>query len=152
MKAKDKERRIKYLMTKLQFRPKCKLPISELREAKLQILLKNKKIELESFLGVSPKSKEHEERKEVYDYHYSKGLSDEEIMNLWISSYKNNWSRKRFENTMPKPERKDNQNPATNAINWGSGGGNGSRIRVPSKKHKNRYKNFLKLFPSFEKN
>jgi len=150
MKAKDKERRIKYLMTKLQFRPKCKLPTVELREAKLQILLKNKTIELEQFLGVSPKSQEHKERKEVYDYHYSNGLSDEEIMNIWISSYKNNWSRKRFENTMPKTERKDNQNPVTNTINWGSGGGNGSRIRVPSKKHKNRYKNFLKLFPNFE--
>jgi len=87
MKAKDKERRIKYLMTKLQFRPKSKLPTDELREAKLQILLKNKKIELESFLGVSTNSKEHQERKEVYDYHYSKGLSDEEIMNIWISSY-----------------------------------------------------------------
>ena len=44
MKVKEKERRIKYLMTKLQFRPKCKLPIDVLREAKLQILLKNKKI------------------------------------------------------------------------------------------------------------
>ena len=74
MKVKDKERRIKYLITKLRFSPKCKLPISELREAKLQILLKNKKIELETFLGVSPKSKEHEERKEVFNYYYSKGL------------------------------------------------------------------------------
>jgi hypothetical protein len=152
MKTKDKERKIKYLMTKLQFRPKCKLPTTELREAKLQILLKNKTIELEQFLGVSTKSKEHKERKEVFDYHYSNGLSDEEIMSIWVSTYKNNWSRKRFENTMPKPERKDNQNPATNSINWGSGGGNGSRIRVPSKKHKNRYKNFLKLFPKFEEN
>ncbi len=78
-------------MTKLQFRPKCKLPINELREAKLQILLKNKKIELEVFLGVSPKSKEHEERKEVYDYHYSNGLNDEEIMNVWTSTWW--WSR-----------------------------------------------------------
>ncbi len=137
-------------MTKLQFRPKCKLPTIELREAKLQIILKNKTIELEQFLGVSQKSQEHKDRKEVFDYHYSNGLSDEEIMNIWISSYKNNWSRKRFENIMPKPERKDNQNPVTNTINWGSGGGNGSRIRVPSKKHKNRYKNFLKLFPNFE--
>ena len=148
MKAKDKERRIKYLMTKLQFRPKCKLPINELREAKLQILLKNKKIELEVFLGVSPKSKEHEERKEVYDYHYSNGLNDEEIMNVWTSTHRRSYFR--HDDSMPKPERKDNQNPVTNTINWGSGGGHGSRIRVPSKKHKNRYKNFLKLFPKFE--
>lgn len=138
-------------MTKLQFRPKCKLPVAELREAKLQILLKNKKIELESFLGVSPKSKEHEERKEVFDYHYSNGLNDEEIMNVWISTwFRTRRSYFRQDDSMPKPERKDNQNPVTNTINWGSGGGHGSRIRVPSKKHKNRYKNFLKLFPNFE--
>jgi len=150
MKVKDKERRIKYLITKLRFSPKCKLPISELREAKLQILLKNKKIELETFLGVSPKSKEHEERKEVFNYYYSKGLNDEEIMNVWTSTYRISYYRNNRNDSMPKPERKDNQNPVTNTINWGSGGGNGSRIRVPSKKHKNRYKNFLKLFPKFE--
>lgn len=149
---KKKERRIKHLMTKLQFRPKCALPTAELREAKLNILLRNKSIELEQFLGVNTKSQEHKERKEVFDYHYSKGLNDEEIMSIWISTY---WTRKRSfsatENTMPKPERKDNQNPVTNTINWGSGGSHGSRIRVPSKKHKNRYKNFLKLFKIEEK-
>ncbi len=149
MKEKDKERRIKYLMTKLQFRPKCKLPTTELREAKLQILLKNKNIELEQFLGVSPKSQEHKERKEVFDYYYSKGFDDSQIMNVWTSTYRRNYFRK--DDSMPKPERKDNQNPVTNTINWGSGG-SGSRIRVPSKKHKNRYKNFLKLFPKFEEN
>jgi len=148
MKEKDKERRIKYLMTKLQFRPKCKLPTTELREAKLQILLKNKNIELEQFLGVNTKSKEHKERKEVFDYYYSKGFDDSQIMNVWTSTYRRNYFRK--DDSMPKPERKDNQNPVTNTINWGSGGGHGSRIRVPSKKHKNRYKNFLKLFPKFE--
>jgi len=148
MKVKEKERRIKYLMTKLQFRPKCKLPIDVLREAKLQILLKNKKIELESFLGVNPKSKEHEERKEVFEYYYSKGLNDDEIMNVWTSTYRRSYYRKN--DSMPKPERKDNQNPVTNTINWGSSGSHSGKIRVPSKKHKNRYKNFLKLFPKFE--
>lgn len=53
---------------------------------------------------------------------------------------------------MPKQERKDNQNPVTNTRNFGSGGGNRSWLRVPSKKHTNRYKNFLKLFPWYEKN
>lgn len=51
---------------------------------------------------------------------------------------------------MPKEERKDNQNPSTSTINYGGGGGNGGRIRVPSRKHKNRFKNFLMLFPGYE--
>ena len=44
-----KERRIIYLMSKYSFRPKCELPKNELRDAKLDILLKNKKIELDIF-------------------------------------------------------------------------------------------------------
>lgn len=73
-------------------------------------------------------------------------------MDIWLSSYRNSYSRKRYENSMPKQERKDNQNPVTNTRNFGSGGGNRSWLRVPSKKHTNRYKNFLKLFPWYEKN
>ncbi len=147
---KGQERRIKHLMSKLQFRPKTKLPKQEYRDARLKIILQNKKIETEIFVGVNPKSKEHKERKEVYDYYYSKGLNDNDIMEIWKATYRNNWSRKRFENSMPKQERKDNQNPVTNTRNFGSGGGNGGWLRVPSKKHTNRYKNFLKLFPWFE--
>lgn len=53
----------------------------------------------------------------------------------------------------PIRERKDNQNPSTNTLNYGSGynGYYNSSIRVPSKKHKNKYKNFLKLFPNINK-
>jgi hypothetical protein len=137
-------------MSKLQFRPKTKLPKQELRDAKLNILLRNKKIELDIFIGINPKSKEHKERKEVFDYYYSKGFDDSQIMDIWLTSYRNSYSRKRYENSMPKQERKDNQNPVTNTRNFGSGGGNGSWLRVPSKKHTNRYKNFLKLFPWYE--
>jgi hypothetical protein len=147
-----KERRIKHLMSKLQFRPKTTLPKQELRDAKLNILLRNKKIELDIFIGINPKSKEHKERKEVFDYYYSKGFDDSQIMDIWLSSYRNNWSTKRFENSMPKAERRDNQNPVTNTRNFGSGGGNRGWLRVPSKKHINRYKNFLKLFPWYEEN
>lgn len=137
-------------MSKLQFRPKTTLPKQEIRDAKLNILLRNKKIELDIFIGINPKSKEHKERKEVFDYYYSKGFDDSQIMEIWTSTYRLPIGIKRYENSMPKPERKDNQNPVTNTINYGSGGGNGSRLRVPSKKHKNRYKNFLKLFPWYE--
>ena len=146
-----KERRIIYLMSKWCFRPKCELPKNELRDAKLDILLKNKKIELDIFLGVSPKSREHKERNEVFDFYYSRGFDNDQIQNIWRKTYLKNLSRKDpNQNSMPKPERKDNQNPVTNTRNYGSGGGNGSRLRVPSKKHKNRYKNFLKLFPWYE--
>lgn len=50
----------------------------------------------------------------------------------------------------PVRERRDNQNPVTETINFGNGYSFKSKIRVPSKKHKNRYKNFLKLFPNFK--
>lgn len=148
---KKRERRIIFLMSKLTFKPKVKLPLRDLREAKLKILLKNKKIELEIFIGVSPKSKEHKERKEVFNFQYSKGLNDEQIKDLWIKTYNHHKSDKKYR-LMPKPERRDNQNPKTNTKNYGSGGGNKGWLRVPSKKHKNRYKNFLKLFPWFKEN
>ena len=147
---KGQERRIKYLMSKLQFRPKTKLPKQEYRDARLKIILQNKKIETEIFVGVNPKSKEHKERKEVFEYYYSKGFDDSQIMDVWTSTYRRSYFRQ--DDSMPKPERKDNQNPVTNTINWGSDGSHGSRIRVPSKKHVNRYKNFLKLFPWYEEN
>lgn len=144
---KKKERRIKHLMCKHRFYPKSKLPTQELREAKLDILLRNKKIELDVFLGVDPNSQEHKERKEVFDFYYSNALNDLEIQEIWWKTYQDQFSRRTERPyTMPKPERKDNQNPVTNTYNWGSSGGNRSSIRVPSKKRKNKYKNFLKLF------
>lgn len=143
---KKKERRIKHLMCKHRFRPKLVLSKQELREAKLNILLRNKKIELDIFSGVDPNSIEHKERKEVFQFHYSNGLNDEQIQEIWWKVYQDQFGeRTERYYTMPKPERKDNQNPVTNTYNWGSGGGSSS-IRVPSKKHKNKYKNFLKLF------
>lgn len=52
---------------------------------------------------------------------------------------------------MPKRERKDNQNPRTNTLNYGGSEHiNRNSIRIPSKKHKNRYKNFKRLFPNHE--
>lgn len=55
-------------------------------------------------------------------------------------------------NVMPK-ERKDNQNIVTGGINYSKhNGSNINRIRVPSKKRKNKFKNFLKLFPNYDGN
>lgn len=83
----------------------------------------------------------------VYRHYWSKGLTTKEISEKWTKIEFNKRAERKDWNKMPKEERKDNQNPSTNTINYGSGGGNGGRIRVPSRKHKNRFKNFLKLFP-----
>lgn len=53
-------------------------------------------------------------------------------------------------NKKPIRERKDNLNPLTETRNYGNGYSFKGKLRVPSKKHKNRYKNFLKLFPNFK--
>jgi hypothetical protein len=50
---------------------------------------------------------------------------------------------------MPKKPRKDNGHPELDGINFNGGGGNRNTIRVPSKKRKNKWKNFKKLFPEY---
>lgn len=42
--------------------------------------------------------------------------------------------------------RVDNMNPLTEGLNISSNTGHINSIRIPSKKHKNRFKNFIKLF------
>lgn len=44
---------------------------------------------------------------------------------------------------------KDNVNPKTEGTIFKTITFN-PRMRIPSKKHKNRYKNFLKIFPSYK--
>jgi hypothetical protein len=98
------------------------------------------------------RKKEFEECLSVYSFYESQGKSIDEIEELWIKTYSERRSKSRQYSLKPIRERKDNQNPETYGINYGSGscGSNRNRIRIPSKKHKNRYKNFLKLFPHFK--
>ena len=138
---------VKRIMGKYYYKPKYTVPISQLREYKLNKLLGKKAKEPETFLGVNPKSEEHKERLFVYSYFYKQGKRNDEICEEWLKVHQEKRVRKANYNSMPKPERKDNQNPVTNTRNFGSGGGNRGWLRVPSKKHKNRFKNFLKLFP-----
>lgn len=138
---------IKRIIGKYYYKPKYKTPTPQLREYKLNKLLGKKVKELEVFLGVNPKSREHKERLEVFNFFYKQGKTDEEICEEWLKVHQEKRVRKANYNSMPKQERKDNQNPGTNTVNYGSGGGNRGWLRVPSKKHKNRFKNFLKLFP-----
>ena len=148
----DKElSKIKHIMGKYYYIPKSKAPLHIIREIKLNKLLglKNKET-LETFAGISPESDEHKERMSVFQYFYKLGKTDKEIELEWYGTQWKRRSQSSEYKKKPIKERKDNQNPLTNTINWGSGGSNRNRIRVPSKKHKNRFKNFLKLFPSYK--
>lgn len=143
------DRKVKHIMSQYYFKSKRSHSKIDLREYYLSKLLGKKVKELEMFWGVNPTSKEHRERIMVFDYYYKLGMSDDDIREIWMKIQEEKTNRQRGRNNMPKPERKDNQNPVTNTINWGSSGSGSSRIRVPSKKHKNRFKNFKKLFPDY---
>lgn len=96
------------------------------------------------------RKKEFEECLSVYSFYESQGKSIDEIQELWFKTYSERRSKSRLYSLKPIRERRDNQNPETYGINYGRGGSNCNKIRIPSKKHKNRYKNFLKLFPQFK--
>jgi hypothetical protein len=84
-------RRIVGIMNKYNFRTKVYLDIEQVRDIKLDMLLgkKNKKGKpTEIFFGVTPNSKEHYERKEVFDYFYKEGKTDLEIQTMWLGIQK----------------------------------------------------------------
>jgi hypothetical protein len=147
-----KYRRIKNIMGKYYYRPKCYTPIGKIREFKLNKLFGKKTKPLEVFVGVNPLSTEHKERMEVFNYFYKLGKDDDYISTQWWKTQSERRGRGSEYNKEPKRERKDNLNPNTNTVNWGSGGDGSwySRIRVPSKKRKNKMKNFKKMFPNYK--
>lgn len=143
--------RIKHIMGKYYFKSKMKHPKSVLRNKTLNNVLgiKDNTI-LETFAGVNPNSDEHKERMEVFQYFYDKGINDDGyIEGQWRLVEAERREQGAVYKKKPVRERKDNQNPVTNTINYGSGHGR-NPIRVPSKKHKNRWKNFTKLFPRYK--
>jgi len=143
-----KESKIKHIMSQYYYLPKKITNLKELREYRLNKLLGKKVKDIELFFGVKSNSKEHSDRMLVYSYYYKLRKSDDEIRDIWLQTQSDKRSRQEGRDTMPK-EDKDNQNPVTNTINYKGGGGNRNTIRVPSKKHKNRFKNFKKLFPEY---
>jgi hypothetical protein len=143
-----KESKIKHIMSQYSYRSKKIINLKELREYRLNKLLGKKVKDLEVFYNVNPNSKEHFDRMLVYSYYYKLGKNDDEIRDIWLQTQSEKRSRQKGRDIMPK-EGKDNQNPVTNTINYKGGGGNRNTIRVPSKKHKNRFKNFKKLFPEY---
>jgi len=146
------KRRIMYLMDKYRFIGKVVYPKNIYREDRLNILLNKKKSKLPIFHGLkNNSSKEVKERLEVFEY-LSKYYTYDEIVIIWRNVQDKKIKRQNeYKNPNPPPiERKDNQNPVTNTYNYGSGYGNRSSIRVPSKKRKNKMKNFKKLFPNYK--
>ena len=135
-------------MSQYRYISKIRYSKTDLREYNLNKLLGNKTKELQMFWGVNPNSKEHKERIMVFDYYYKLVKSDDEIREIWLQTQEEKYDRQRGRDIMPK-EGRDNQNPVTNTRNYRGGSDNGNTIRVPSKKHKNRFKNFKKLFPKY---
>ncbi len=93
-----------------------------------------------------------EERKERLRKYHLIPLSEKMfIRNFnWVYDWKiEEWVKRQDYSKNYTLNRRDNMNPRTEGVNFGSGC-SGSWMRIPSKKHKNRYKNFLKLFPKMK--
>lgn len=143
--------RIKHIMGKYYYRPKAQHPKSIKREYLIKKILGQKVKELEVFFGLSPKSEESRERVEVFNFFKKYKLDENDIESIWRKVKEERWRQRPNDlNKKPLVERKDNLNPKTNGLNYGSGGGGYSSIRVPSKKRRNKYKNFLKRFPNYK--
>jgi hypothetical protein len=124
-------------------------------------LIQKREIGISYILGIKNKSKfnyfytckndsiEFKNRMEVFNYFFKLDMTEEEIIDVWCSMRNENYVSKGIYNHMPKKQRKDNANPDTYGLNYGSGYGGNSSIRVPSKKRKNKWKNFKKLFPKY---
>jgi hypothetical protein len=142
-----KNSRINRLMLKWSYKPIMKPPLQISRELKLSKLLEQKvKIKWNIFSGCKNDSNEYKERMEVFTWFRRLGKLDDEIESIW-RTFRN--KPKSDYNKMPKKPRKDNGHPELDGINFNGGGGNRNTIRVPSKKRKNKWKNFKKLFPEY---
>lgn len=146
----SEESQIYHIMGKYFYMSKIKLSIQDNREFKLSILLGKKVKKLKLFYSIGTNTVEYKERIRVFEYFYKLCKDDDYIASLWQEIQSDRRKESSLYNLKPIRERKDNQHPENYGKNWGGSGSNGNRIRVPSKKHKNRYKNFLKLFPNYK--
>ena len=141
------ERKALHIMSTVSRMWLLEMPADRKRDHLLESLLTGEDPFPYDILGFEKGTAKYEMAAFVYRHYWSKGMTTTEIYEKWTKIEFNKRAERKDWNKMPKEERKDNQNPSTNTINYGSGAGNGGRIRVPSRKHKNRFKNFLKLFP-----
>jgi hypothetical protein len=144
LKEKKSLRTIRSVMLRVTRPTKRKLSVQEKRDERIAILLGETDGMQQRYHLVKNGSDIFREIEWVYAKGKSLGMTDEMVDDMWRhtrSSHRTGEYEK-----MPKNERKDNQNPDTYGINFGSGGGNRGWLRVPSKKRKNKMKNFLKLF------
>lgn len=143
-----KNSRINRLMLKWIYKPITSPPVELSRDIKLSEVLDIKnKTKWNTFFNCKDNSKEYKERMEVFNWFRKLGKSDDEIKSIW-QNFRDNKPKSDY-NKMPKKPRKDNAHPELEGINFNGGGGNLNVIRVPSKKRKNKWKNFKKLFPEY---
>jgi len=86
--------------------------------------------------------RENSEQLEIYIIGEQLSMSEKEIETQWGSITERNRSKINY-NKMPEGVHRDNKN----AINYSNGNSNINKVRIPSKKRKNAWKNFRKLFP-----
>lgn len=144
------DRKIKAIIKKYPYVDINKPNLEQKREiASAYILGLRDKSKFRYFYTCRNNSREFKERMYVFNYFFKLNKSEKKIRNIWFSIRYENYPLKGIYNKMPKRQRKDNAHPELYGINFGSGGSNRSSIRVPSKKRKNKWKNFKKLFPKY---
>jgi hypothetical protein len=142
--------KIKVIMRKYPYVNINKPTLEQKREISTSNILGLKdKSKFRYFYTCRNNSREFKERMTVFNYFFKLNKSEKEICDIWLGIRYERYPLKGIYNKMPKRERKDNAHPELYGINFGSGGGNRSSIRVPSKKRKNKWKNFKKLFPKY---
>jgi hypothetical protein len=139
--------RIRRLMKKWSYLTITTPPIILDRDMKISKLLNQKSKKWNTFYSCKDDSIEYKERMEVLNWFRGLGKTDDEIRDIW---YKTRYEKTDIDyNKMPPKERKDNGHPELDGINWGGGGDNHNKIRIPSKRRKNKWKRFRKLFPDY---
>jgi hypothetical protein len=144
------DRRIKSIIRKYPYTPINKPTIGQKREMFISEIINTKsKVKFNYFYTCKNNSTEFKERMIVFNYFFRLKKSEEEISNIWYSIRNEEYPLKGAYNNMPKKERRDNAHPDLYGINYGSGVGGYSSIRVPSMKRLNKWKRFKKLFPDY---
>jgi hypothetical protein len=140
--------RIRRLMKKWVYLPITE-PLAHIdREIKLSKILDQKlKTKWNTFYSCKNDSIEYAERMEVFNWFRKLGKTEEEIRDIWWET-RHEKTQTNYDK-MPPKERKDNGHPELDGINHNGGGSNSNKIRVPSKKRKNKWKRFRKLFPEY---
>ncbi len=139
----DKEySKIKHIMGKYYYIPRYEMSVQENRDRQLNSILGKKVKPVIKFYS-TVNADEAKERTRVFEYFYALDKNDNFFKSEWERIYQERRKDSSVYALKPVRERRDNQHPENYGINYGSWGSSGNRIRVPSKKHKNRYEKIL---------